>query len=75
MSGGVEESYSLKEITSLTARNNNNEDVTQTIDQKTFWGILDNAEKKCSVIGCNIDVKIFLLLFDKDRFKLIKILV
>ena len=61
MSGGVEESYSLKEITNLTTKNSNHSsaasgDAAHTIDNKTFWDILDNAEKKCSVIGCNIDV-------------------
>ena len=64
MSGGVAESYSLKEIIELVTCNNNtssnssNSDAGQSLDKNTFWDLLDNAERKCSVIGCNIDVSL-----------------
>jgi hypothetical protein len=65
MSGGVEESYALSEIRSVIKHNSSNSsDIAQTIDNKTFWDILDHAERKSSVIGCNIDVCMFLVFLD-----------
>ena len=66
MSGGVAESYALKDIRGLVAHNNknnntsSNSDTGQSMDHKTFWDLLDNAERKCSVIGCNIDVSYYI---------------
>ena len=56
MSGGVEETFDLKILkqnksTLLTSVNG-----FPCINDDIFWDILLNAKKKCSVIGCSIEV-------------------
>ncbi len=51
MSGGIEETYNLKEIRNFRTKDLKNP------DHNTFWNILIKARQKSSVIGCNIDVK------------------
>ena len=56
MSGGVEESYDLKQIRSsvYSSRSSYNTE-KKYLDSKNFWEIIVNARKKFSVIGSHIN--------------------
>ena len=56
MSGGVEESYDLKQIRNsvYSSRSSYNTE-KKNLDSKNFWEIIVNARKKFSVIGSNIN--------------------